>query len=196
MATADSPEGVIQDFVYMANTVYGVYLDASMAIGNLSFSYINYHSDHIAKLKESGQPLTPDLVNPSLVYNAGPEGQQKPIHKTTLVDIIERNRLDGRHMQFLARMCVVALYQYWEDQFRPRLKAALGHEVKHDTFGELRNLRRSVIHRGARALPELALCKALPRFQPDADIVLDHAAMDQIMTAVKQAALELLVDQS
>ena len=190
--TSETPQSIIQEFIYVANAVYGTYLDASMAIGNLSVGYMQIHKEHIEKVQASGEPLTPQLLNPVLFYSAGPEGQQRAVHQTTLQDIIKRNALGGRHVQFLARMCVVSLYQYWEDDFRPRLSKVLGHNPTHDVFGELRHLRRSIIHRGARALPELATFKILPRYDPHSEVLLDQAAMDLIFTAVKNAASELV----
>jgi hypothetical protein len=188
----DSVQSALMDFVYFTNSVYGTYLDASMAIGNLSMSYMEFHKAHMERLEGSGQAITPERLNPVVVYNGGTDEQERALHQTTLVDIIQRNAIDGRHMQFLARMCVVALYQFWEENCRRRLKSVTGKWVTHDTFGELRHLRRSVIHRQGRALPELASCKALPRFAPDAEIVLNHAAMEQIVNAVKRAADELI----
>jgi hypothetical protein len=190
---AETVQSIIQDFIFVTNAVYGTYLDASMAIGNLAVGYMQIHKEHVEKVQASGETITPQLLNRVLFYNAGPkEGEQRAIHQTTLVDIVERNLLNGRHMQFLARMCIVSLYQYWEDDFRPRLAKVIGQKPKHEVFGELRHLRRSIIHRGGRALPELATFTLLPRFEPDSELLLDQAAMDHIFNAVKEAASELL----
>ncbi len=190
----DTAAQVAEEFCFVANAVYGLYLDTAMALGNLATSYMDYHNKHLKQLEASGETTLPGAVNPTVVYSAESGGETKPVHQTTLVDLINRNKLDGRHMQFLARMCVVALYQYWEDEFRPRLAKALGQnlaDLKHDTFGELRHLRRSVIHRNGRAVDECAEAQALPQFTPGSEVVLDQRSMDQIVSAVKQAALQL-----
>lgn len=190
----ETPAAVAQQFCFVANGIHGLYLDVSMAVGNLAVTFEEYHKRYLDQLDASGAPQAPEARNPKLAYTRGPKGEQKPVHVTTIADLIERNRLHGKHMQFLARMCIVALYQYWDDEFRPRLAAALGKPtitITHDTFGELRQLRQSIIHHDGRALAKCASAKALPAFAPDSDILVDHGLMHQITEAVKKAAREL-----
>ena len=191
---AESPIAVAEDFSYIANAIHGLYLDASMAIGELARHYMAQHSEHLTRLRESGQPMTQDSINPAVIYTRGDGPGSDMLHHTTIVDLIERNRIDGRHMQFLARMCIVALYQYWEDVYRARLAAACRvsqQQLQHDALGELRGYRRSILHRNGRAIKELSSNTVLPSVQDGAEIVLDYDALRDIIESVKLAVTEL-----
>ncbi len=189
----EAAKDVATEFGYVANSIYGLYLDTAMATGNLAKSYMDYHTKYLEALQTS-EAEHPAPIDPTIVYTAQSEGESKPVHVTTLTALVNRNLPDGYHMQFLGRMCIVALFHYWDDDFRPRLATALGKdpsELTHDAFGDLRYLRRSVIHRQGRAMDECATSKILPRFTPGTELVLDQTKIDQIIIAVRKAALEL-----
>ena len=55
---------------------------------------------------------------------------------------------------FIANMCLVSLYQYWEDEFRGKIEQVLGlgeNVAKADIMGDINWLRQSIIHNKAIA---------------------------------------------
>jgi hypothetical protein len=70
---------------------------------------------------------------------------------------------------FLANMCIVNLFQLWEDHYRGRLASALDvqkNDLKVAVFGDLRVLRNAIIHSLGIATPQVAKCEVLRWFKP------------------------------
>jgi hypothetical protein len=73
----------------------------------------------------------------------------------TAVEVILANREDGANWTFMGAMCIVAAYQLWEDHYRSRIAAHLGREkLQIPIFGDLRRLRRCIIHNRGRWLED------------------------------------------
>ena len=77
---AEIAKDVATDFCYIANAMYGLYLDTAMAIGNLAKSYMDYHTRLLKELTASAAPQPPEAVNPQVVYTAQSGGESKPVH--------------------------------------------------------------------------------------------------------------------
>ena len=165
-----------EEYCFVVDQIHGMYLDASMGMGELARGYMQYDADRLQQLREAGQQLTPEIFNPGLVYSGTVRGMLAELHSTSLHHLINRNAPGGANWIFLANMCVVSMYQYWDDHYRKRIAEALGkalNELTHDTFGELRHLRRSIIHNRGRAVPEAANAKILKPFEASELVMLE-----------------------
>ncbi len=183
----------MEEFKLTAREVLGTYLDATMGMGELARGYMRFDVDRLDELQRSGVSITPEAFNPLTVYVAGPPGtESREVHQTTLHDLIHRNAPGGRNWFFLGGMCAVAI---WEDHYRARLAASLRcepSELVHDAFGELRHLRRSIIHGRGIALPEVGYAKILQRFKPGEPVLLEYEDVRTLVEAVCRAADDLL----
>lgn len=79
----------------------------------------------------------------------------KAIHTARLSEIIERNKKDGMNQIVIARMTLVTIYQYWEDNYRAKIAGAIGEAdksiLKIPALGDIRNLRNCIIHNNSIA---------------------------------------------
>ena len=50
------------------------------------------------------------------------------LHETTIGEYKRRNEDGGQNWVFLANVCLVGIYQYWEDHFRKEIASALAEE--------------------------------------------------------------------
>ena len=106
-------------------------------------------------------------------------------HITTQGQAKERNRKGGLNHAFLASMCLVTLYQFWEDHFRGRIADALGVDpataLKVPVFGDLRLIRNSIIHNAGVATSDTAKCEVLRWFKRGDWIELTDQQMESII---------------
>lgn len=110
-------------------------------------------------------------------------------------DFRARNTKGGVNSTLISNSCLTSMYQYWEDYYRGKLAAALGvpeGTLKADAFGELRILRRSIIHNRGRAIPEVRKCVLFPWFKPGDPIRFGIDQLNTIASSVSRATLELI----
>ena len=114
-------------------------------------------------------------------------------HKGPLPTHLQRNSVGGANWGLLANLCLVAIYQYWDDLHRQAIANALGvpkDDIRLDAMGELRHIRRSIVHAGGKAEPEVARNRLLPRFKRGQRIVIDAQAFVEIVFTLKRSLQE------
>ncbi len=102
----------------------------------------------------------------------------------------EMNRENGSNWQFIGKMCVITIYQYWEDYFRPEIARQLGvkrDDIVSDIMGDLRLIRHSIVHHGGVALKEVENCKILQWFREGDEISIDENKFKKIIFFVKKS---------
>ena len=182
-----------EQFCEVADRIQGLYLDATMAMGTLAQNYAEWDIARLRALEEAGELTHPSQLNPTITYSGTARGVEGELHTTSMHELITRNFANGTNWRFLANMCVVATYQYWEDEYRGRIADALKctkNEVIHPVFGELRQLRRSIIHNGGRAVREVGRSKVLPSFGEGEEIILSPEHIHDLAAHVQDAARE------
>jgi hypothetical protein len=192
-----SPLDVCEQFCRFADRIHGTYLDATMGMGGMSSWYMKMDRERWKEFEQAKESFTWDVFNPEIVYGGTVRGKQGELHRTRLHDIIARNSPGGSNWVFLALMCVVGLYQIWDEHFRGALAQAMGmksDELRADIFGELRHLRNSIIHRQGYASAEVAQAKLTRAFPEDTPIVMEPQDLHDITDLVKEAAREVVRD--
>jgi len=111
------------------------------------------------------------------------------LYKCTVGECKERNSERGMNSRFVGNMCVIAVYQYWEDYYRQKIASFLNrtskNELTSDIMGDLKVLRRSIIHHRGVALKEVENCELLRWFKEDDEIFIDRDMMQDIVSQVK-----------
>jgi len=111
------------------------------------------------------------------------------LYRCTQGEYKERNSERGVNARFIGNMCVIAIYQYWEDYFRQKIANLLNkknkNELTSDIMADLKILRRSIIHHRGKALREVENCKLLRWFKEGDDIFIDKDMMQYIVFQVK-----------
>jgi hypothetical protein len=193
-SSAGTAEELVTRYSWAVDQIHGIFLDATMAMGQLAQGYMQYDANRLDELRKKGQ-LTPELFNPKIVYRGNVKGDPAELHVARVHDLIDRNAPGGTNWIFLGQMCVVGIYQFWEDHYRKRLARALNTgpgALKADVFGELRHLRRSIIHNGGYAVPEVARLQMLRSFAPGELITLKPQDIHDLAEEVKAAVRSFL----
>jgi hypothetical protein len=181
-----SLEIIIKEFSEVVDEIYGVYLDATKGFVDNKTQMENIQNDSMSKLN-----VTIDyLDNVPIVYGKGPPGHSGTyiLHVCTQKKYKERNDKNGKNFILLANLCVMELYQYWEDHYRTIISQKIGierSELKANIFGDIRLLRNSIVHHQSTALPEIEKCKILSWFKTNEKIIIFPDMFEEIIYQVK-----------
>ncbi len=90
-----------------------------------------------------------------LIYALGSHGQEDYMElcSRTPEEVVTDNQEDGANWDFIGKMCIVAAYQFWDDHYRAKIAKELGvtrESLLSPIFGDLRRLRRCIIHDRSR----------------------------------------------
>ena len=180
-------------FLKTVRAVYGVYFDGSRGF-NLVYrqqldirdwlihtqGYDGETADAIAFKYGHGDPESPDAIT---------------LHSVSHGELTDRNLRGGENWIFLANVCLVSIYQYWEDRYRGEIAAAWDKQkddVRVPIMGDLRHYRHSIIHRAGFAVPEVARCEVIRWFDPGERIELTEEHMRTLMFRISEGLVELL----
>ena len=89
---------------------------------------------------------------------------------------------------------LVLIYHIWEDKYRGIIAQEYGvkkNQIIHETFGELRNIRRSIIHNKSRALKECENNTKMKKFDEGSQIIFSEQEAYDSFKAIKDALDEL-----
>ena len=80
------------------------------------------------------------------------------LHKTTVGVLRDRTKKSGQDIKIITNLCIIAIYQYWEDEYREKIAISKGFnsksDIKSDLFGEIRYLRQAIIHHKGKRIKE------------------------------------------
>ena len=177
----------INGFRSAVDDVYGVFLDGTQGFGLVVRDYDRHRKQAMGMVPGT---TAQDLDRSRFFYGVGAPGTPDayPLHVCTQAEYRSRNDKDGKNHVVLANMCLVLVYQYWEDRYRKAIADELGidkNELVLDIMGDLRILRNSIVHHDAVALGDVAKCRVLTGFAPGQPIKISKKKFEEIVFCVK-----------
>ncbi len=148
-----------------------------------------YIKNYIPKLKKqlsqdanaSRTPLTDTYKK--TIHIGDEDATQSIVYQTTFEQVISIAETPGHLENKLAGNLVVTIYQYWDDTYRGKIADLLGlkkDDLKADIWGDLRHIRRSVLHRKFTAVDEIINCKIIKSFASGQLIIFDYSILNDI----------------
>ena len=183
-------------YVTSVDELYGHYLDSTMG-------FVANHKRMVEGQERARAevPQQTDLDSLDFFYGHGNpnDPSNRLLHRTTQGDFKRRNAKGGRNHMRAAQLLVALLYSFWEHEYRPRLAASLGladaDELKIPLFGDIRALRRDVIHHHGVVTKETAAkLSVLAGFHEGKEITLTEGDVEALIRSIKAAMDELVVE--
>lgn len=187
-------------YLQLVHAINGVYLDGTMGFEQMRRLLVDgqTHARACLQATEPEKATSEYLDGIEFLYGTGdpntPEARIQ--HRCTQGEYKARNAKGGANHAFLANVCLVMLYQFWEDRYRGEIAQALGrrkNQIALPVMGDLRILRRSIIHHAAMALPEVEKCEVLRWFRRGQPIALSAEQFEIVINAVAASIAQLLV---
>lgn len=187
---------ILRGFIDFVNSQVGVYMDC---LAGFEGNTVRIHRQVARVQRPTGRRI--ENGQPVMMY-ASIEDPRLPdvIHHRIIraEDFIAANAQAGFNEQQVCWSIIVFLFTYWEDEIRPQIARVRGvekDEVMVDALGDLRIVRRSIIHNKGTisAANHAKLKKMAELFKPAEKIALSHDQMHKLFVIVKQAIAEIIM---
>jgi len=114
----------------------------------------------------------------------------KVLHRTTQKIVKRRNSENGMNHILIGNYLLVAIYQYWEDIFRgdiAKMFKIKKNDLSYDIFGDIKSIRRSIIHHNGIALKAVNDNRILTWFKKDDRIYINDKKFQIIISEIQKA---------
>jgi len=191
MADSNKAINLLREFYDIVNSIYGVYLDSTRGFDLVKKQQIEVQQLAIQKLAKTHPAIASVdcLDKRKMIYSAGDPNKPDSVvlHACSQAELKARNEKGGHNCQFVANMCLVTIYQYWEDQYRGAIASAFEAEknaIKSDIMGDIKHLRSSIIHNRAKAVKEVEKCKLLKWFKRGEQISISEDMFKELIRQI------------
>ena len=180
------------EFLRKVYDIYGLYFDSIHGFGLVAAKIKEIQKTFLEKYKISS---IEDFDKTSFIYGRGQPGSKDSysMHISKMGKIKERNKKSGENYKIIANLCLVLIYQYWENYYRVRIANDIGLEetkdLELDIFGEIKVLRDSIIHHRAIALDRVEDFKLLKWFKKGDKIEIDDKQLEKIIELILYSVL-------
>jgi hypothetical protein len=186
---------IITEFRDIVDAIYGTFLDARAGFLHVrarageteeeskrSWEELKTKRPELAHLPFGGGEFSYGRLVP-----AGSQPRYRHLHQVPIETLKQRNEDGGTNFQFVGNMCLVTLYQYWDEYYRSLLAQAL--EVKENQiqvllFGDMRQYRHAIIHNRGLATTEVEKCEMLRWFKRGEPILLSRDMFEEMIDDV------------
>jgi hypothetical protein len=188
---------VLRGFIDFVNRQIGVYCDCLSSFQGNKVRIerqVARVSRRVSRRIESGQAI---IMRASLDDPTRPDVIHQRIIRAD--EFITANSEGGFNEQQVCWSIIVFVFAYWDEEIRPQIAKIRGvekDEVKINVFGDLRVLRRMIVHNGGvLGASDYAKLKVLNCVcQADAKISPTHHQMNTIFVAIKSAVGSVIVE--
>ncbi len=182
---------ILSDFEYVVTSILGVYLNTIGGFHLCLKEVTAYQENQLEQLRKT-RPECASIEfldsTPGQYCEGNPNiSGAKVLFECTLGEYKKRNSPRGLNHRVIGNMCIIVIYQYWEDYFRPEVARNLGKEkddISSDIMGDLRYLRHSIIHHESIALKEVENCKLLRWYKEGDEIFIDEDKFKNIVSYI------------
>jgi hypothetical protein len=182
---------IIAEYFQLINAILGTYLDMITSM-NIVLSNFERQQEQMAKKDKMAVEKLDEMFIVYEPIDPDPRNQHsRPIHMCSQGGYKKRNALGGCNQRIAGNMCIVLIYQYWEDYYRGKIAEIVKvkkDDIKLDIMGDLRTLRRSIIHNRGIAIEE---CKILKWFGAGEEINVELDQFGYLVYHVEKGLSEL-----
>lgn len=179
----NAPMNMVAEYARIADVVYGIFLD-----GTRGFDLLRKDIDHTQQFAISKMPemTVEELDKAEMIYGRGDPNTSasRTLHYCTQAEYKRRNERGGQNVRMLSNLCLVLIYQYWEDNYRSKIADQMGipkNSLNADVMGDLRIMRHSILHHQGVALPEISGCRLLKWFKEGDEIIVTENQFEEII---------------
>lgn len=106
---------------------------------------------------------------------------------------IHANEEKGWNLRLVGNYCLVALYQYWEENTRPRIAKVFRvgtNEIRNPLFGDIRTIRNAIIHNKGIATSDVEKNRFFKWYKRGEEIIIDKQQYLEMSQAIVGAVLD------
>ena len=191
----------ISEFREVVDKIYGTFLDACDGFTRVRLHMVEIEEES-KRSHEELKEKRPEFARIAFggvefsygrIVPAGSPQRFRHLHQVPVETIKARNCAGGENFRLIGHVCVVTLFQYWEERYRPLFAQDLTvekNQIQVPLFGDMRRYRQAIIHNHGEATDEVETCKVLRWFTRGQQIVLSRDMFEEII----DGALAMLED--
>jgi hypothetical protein len=163
------------EFEQVIDTIVGVYIDATLGF--------DIYQSRLSEITKNSLPSA------RIFYGDGDPNDPTTIasHVAPISEVISRNTKTGNNFRFIGNMCLISIYQYWEDNYRAKIARLFQKDknaLKEPIMGDIRLLRNSIIHHNAIAKKDVENCTLLRWYTEGDEIFITKEQFHEIVNHV------------
>ena len=191
---------IISEYIAFINLQKGMYIDSCAGFSEnkrvIELQKARIQKPSGVRIGENGQQI---------VMMASLEDPTRPdvIHHRIIRadDYIAQNSANGSHEQQHAKGIIIFIFHFWDDEIRHRIsqaKTVSKDEIVSDIMGDVRLLRRAIIHdKGILQSKDHSKMKLLRNlFEADAPILLTNEIMRKIFELIEKDTARLMLQEA
>lgn len=182
---------VLKEFESLSMERVGVYFDSTCGFEH-NIEWMNKtQRDTFDSIKMKNPDFKiEDFDNANFIYGDGiPEVTPLELYNNSSQKEYKiRNSKEGKNCKYIGNMCLITIYQYWEDYYREMLATIFSvnkTDIKSDLFGDIGIIHNSIIHNNSIASSEINKCKLLKWFQPADEIFIKKEYIVEILRNIR-----------
>ncbi len=185
---------IVYEFISRVNDIYALYLDSWSGLRKIREDLIKRQIKTADQdPAEERKKILDSLDAAWTMYGHGPPTDDENLdHSSTQQEFKERNADNGLNQRLMSNLCLVTIYQYWEDYYRDKIAEAFGLTgtqrkkfVTSDLMGDMRHLRISIIHHNTIAKKEVENNLVLRWFKEGDQIFIDQDKMRELVNHIR-----------
>lgn len=181
---------LLEEFLAAVESFYGSFLDTYTALRH--FRMLLEERALPTMLAHGVDARVKDAEEPVILFGTGDPNEPGSSfhHRSTLPEFLERVRDGGTDLALISQAYVVLIYQCWEDHYRGKIAQAVGMpkgKLVFPLMGDVRHIRRSIIHNGGVAITDIEKCEVFKVFSPGDTISLEGDRFNELVTGIRQA---------
>jgi hypothetical protein len=194
-AIAELP--VLREFIDFLNRQVGVYMDC---LAGFEGNRVRIERQVVREARPASRKMENGI--PVVVWTSLEDPSQPGIIHNRIShsdEYIRENSEAGYNEQQVCWSIIVFVFAYWDEEVRPkiaRIRRIEPNDIKIDALGDLRILRKAIIHNGGvLTKAEHAKMKEMSGLcRPEEKITLTHDQMHKIFVHLKRAIAQILMD--
>jgi hypothetical protein len=162
----------LQEFSDRLDQIHGVFMDSCTAFLLLS-----------SKIDE----LYPNNED-SISFASGTRENSIVRQSVKIKDFKDRIKLGGQDIKIVTCLCVVSIYQLWEDEYRNLIsqeKNIKRDELLLDVFGDIRIIRNSIIHHKGKRSTGFSKIKKLSYMREREEVIFSDTEFHELIATIK-----------
>jgi hypothetical protein len=180
-----------EEFIAKVELIYSIYRDCRNAFVLTLKDFKQQQETMLKEFESQGKHWTIEDLDKKKYHYGVREGKSGKISSAasfTQGEWKEKIGENGSNVNHIGNICLVMIYQYWEDKYREEIAISKGMnngELNSNLFGDIRYLRNSIIHNNGRANDDVDKCKILRWFRANDQIIIDANKMDLLIAYIK-----------
>jgi hypothetical protein len=186
-------KALLTEYDNLLVSIHGVYLSTKGGLKLIVNELESVENEQIRQI----QILEPQKANVAYVdslpcgfFDGDPNlNNANELFGCTQGEYKQRHSENGVNSLLIGQLCLVMIYQYWEDSYRGRIASEL--KVSKDVIisevmGDMNLLRRSIIHHQGVATKEVDRCQILKWFKTGDSVFINEPKFNMMVSKIRE----------